>query len=184
MTATKDTARAFYGIIPKSFVYSEGFRADVVKKFIDVLKKKVKQNKEFHAFLILDDVAFDKSIFKSKDIRELSFNGRHQRITVFITSQYATVLPPDIRSNIDYVFCLRDNIRNSRKKLYEYFFGQFDSFQDFSKVLTVTTRDYGVLVLDRTNPTGDLDKCMFHYKANLRIKQHRLGNAQHPPHCN
>jgi hypothetical protein len=54
----------------------------------------------------------------------------------------------------------------NRKRLYDFFFGEFKTLNDFSKVLTEVTKNYGVLILDKTNPTNSLQSCMFHYKAN------------------
>lgn len=33
--------------------------------------------------------------------------------------QYAMDIPPALRANIDYVFCLRENIQANREKLYK-----------------------------------------------------------------
>ena len=41
------------------------------------------------------------------NIRGIFMNGRHWRITFMLTMQYCMDLPPDLRTNIDFVFILR-----------------------------------------------------------------------------
>ena len=51
-----------------------------------------------------------------KNIRCIFMNGRHYKIFLLITMQHGLGLPPDLRSNIDYVFIFRNNIVKSVKK--------------------------------------------------------------------
>ena len=39
--------------------------------------------------------------------------------------QYALGVPPNLRTNIDYVFILRENFVSNRKRLYEHYAGMF-----------------------------------------------------------
>ena len=48
------------------------------------------------------------------------------------------------------------------------FFGCFESFEDFNKVLNACTENYGVLVLDNTKLSNDPQDCVFHFKAAMR----------------
>lgn len=52
-------------------------------------------------------------------MRELFMNGRHRRMFVLIAMQYVLDMPPDLRSQVDYVFALRDTIHSSRDKLWK-----------------------------------------------------------------
>ena len=55
-------------------------------------------------------------------------NGRHYFAMFIITMQYALGIPPVLRTNIDYVFILRENIFMNRKKLYDQYAGMFPTF--------------------------------------------------------
>ena len=59
-------------------------------------------------------------------------NGRHFKILFLITMQYPLGIPPNLRSNIDYVFILRDNTVGNRKRIYENYAGMFPNFDIFS----------------------------------------------------
>ena len=41
-------------------------------------------------------------------MRLLFMNGRHWKIMLIITMQYPLGIPPNLRTNIDYVFILRE----------------------------------------------------------------------------
>ncbi len=65
--------------------------------------------------LILDDCLYDNSWIKDTNIRALFMNGRHYKTMFVITMQYALGITPNLRTNIDYVFILRENLVNNRK---------------------------------------------------------------------
>ena len=59
------------------------------------------------AFLILDDCLYDNTWSKDKWMRSVFMNGRHYKLLFLLTMQYALGVPPNLRTNIDYVFILR-----------------------------------------------------------------------------
>ena len=67
-----------------------------------------------------------------------------------ITMQYALGIPPALRSNVDYVFILRENINSNRKRLYEHYAGMFPTYEIFSQVMDQCTSNYECLVIDNT----------------------------------
>jgi hypothetical protein len=74
-------------------------------------------------------------------------------------------LPPDLRSNIDYIFILRENIIQNQEKIYKNFFGIFPQFSVFQDVLNSCTEGYDCLVLDNTSKSNNIQDCVFWYKA-------------------
>ena len=83
-------------------------------------KWKVNPTIDPRAFLVLDDCLYDNSWTKDKNVRSLFMNGRHFKILFIITMQYALGIPPNLRTNIDYIFILRENYVSNRKILYEH----------------------------------------------------------------
>jgi hypothetical protein len=81
--------------------------------------------------MILDDCLYDSSWTKDKYVRSIFMNGRHFKILFLITMQYPLGIPPNLRSNIDYVFILRDNTVGNRKRIYENYAGMFPNFDIF-----------------------------------------------------
>lgn len=82
--------------------------------------------------VILDDCLYDSSWTKDKGIRSIFMNGRHHKILFLVTMQYPLGITPTLRSNVDYVFILRENIVSNRKRIYENYAGMFPSFDIFS----------------------------------------------------
>jgi hypothetical protein len=77
-------------------------------------------------------------------------------------------LPPGLRANIDYIFCLRENIRQNRERLWKSFFGVIPTFPMFQTIMDSCTENYQCLVLDNTSKSNKLEECIFYYKAAIR----------------
>ncbi len=154
---------------------------------VNILNKLVSKQKEIVKFcrknklnprdpkycigILLDDCGFDRSRFMNKIFKEIFMNGRQYNILCIIALQYITCIPPDIRYNIDYLFCLKVLEIENKKKIYD-FFGIFDSKKDFFHVLESCTNNNECLVLDNTNGSSDIRDHVFFYKAKLGRKFH------------
>jgi hypothetical protein len=120
---------------------------------------------------------YDSGIMKTKVMRNLAMNGRQYDLTFINCMQYMMDMPPAIRGQVDYVICLKENIRANKERLYKYFFGMFNHLSDFCLTLDQITDNYGALVLDNTCPTSNLSDCLYWYKGvtEEKIPQFRLG---------
>jgi len=125
--------------------------------------------------LLLDDCGYDKKIMSQKDIRLIFMNGRHWKICFIVSLQYMMGMPPDLRTNIDYVFCLRENITANQKRLFDYFFGCFKKFSHFQEAFNECTNNYECLVLDNTSKSTRVEDNVFYYKAKPDRK-YKLGS--------
>ena len=117
-------------------------------------------------FLLLDDCIYDQSWVKDKNVRSLFMNGRHFKILFIITMQYALGIPPNLRTNVDFVFILRENFVNNRKRLYDHYAGMFPSFEMFCQVMDQCTENYECLVINNNAKSNKLEDQVFWYKAN------------------
>jgi hypothetical protein len=168
MSGTEEGNGHYGNFVPDSFIYPD-FDKDVVEKVIGRQRKLAsKKDIDNRVFMLLDDCMYDKRILKEKCIRSLFFNGRHWNIFLMITMQYCMDMGPDLRSNVDYIFILRDNIINVREKVYKSFFGVFPSFDVFCQVMDACTENYECLVLDNTSTSNRIEDCVFWYKAKIR----------------
>lgn len=164
MSATEE-GNAFYGDwVPNSFIYDD-FDRSKIEDMMELQRKALKTKSATNVFLILDDCMYDKRLLKEKCMRKLFMNGRHYKMFVLLTAQYCGDLPPDIRSNIDYVFVLRDNIPGNRERLFKNFFGVMPSYQSFCQLMDATTENYECLVLDNTSHSNNLEDNLYWYKA-------------------
>lgn len=171
-----EAANDFYGkIVPRLFIHDEykpviisnllKRQKTLVQKMNDNIKGSGRTTIDPKAFLILDDCLYDNSWVKDKNVRSLFMNGRHWKILFMITMQYALGIPPNLRTNIDYVFILRENYVSNRKRLYEHYAGMFPNFEMFCQVMDQCTENYECLVINNNARSNKLEDQVFWYKA-------------------
>ena len=92
-------------------------------------------------------------------------NGRHYKLLFILTMQFALGIPPNLRTNIDYVFILRENYVSNRKRLYEHYAGMFPTFEMFCQVMDRCTENYECLVINNNSKSNKLQDQVYWYKA-------------------
>ena len=93
-------------------------------------------------------------------------NGRHYKLLFLLTMHI--FLCPNLRTNIDYVFILRENYVSNRKRLYEHYAGMFPTFEMFCQVMDQCTENYECLVINNNAKSNKLSDQVFWYKAEPR----------------
>jgi len=167
-------ANQFYSkTVPPIFIHDE-YTPEIINNFVKrqkkLVNKQVKGDPEYRnidvrAFLILDDCLYDNSWVKDKNIRALFMNGRHYKAFFIITMQYALGIPPNLRTNVDYVFVLREPYHSNRKKLFEQYCGMFPSYEFFCNVMDQCTENFECLVINNNAKSNKLEDQVFWYKA-------------------
>ena len=82
-----------------------------------------------------------------------------------ITMQYPLGIPPNLRTNIDYVFILREPYISNRKRIYDNYAGMFPTFEAFCSVMDQCTENYECLVIHNNAKSNKLIDQVFWYKA-------------------
>lgn len=167
ISATEDGNAYYSKFIPEILIHSE-YKPEIIQQVITRQKNVINSDTKTpdgDVFVLLDDCMYDKKMIRDTNIRGIFMNGRHWRITFMLTMQYCMDLPPDLRSNIDYVFILRENIIQNQEKIYKNFFGIFPHFSIFQDVLNSCTEGYDCLVLDNTSKSNNIQDCVFWYRA-------------------
>ena len=173
--------------VPKLFIHEEYNTAiieNILKRQRTVMKQ-IKKEVEIYrkstidprAFVILDDCLFDASWTRDKMMRLLFMNGRHWKMMLIITMQYPLGIPPNLRTNIDYVFILREPYINNRKRIYENYAGMFPTFESFCQVMDQCTENYECLVINNNSKSNKLHDQIFWYKADNH-KNFKLGSKE------
>lgn len=98
-------------------------------------------------FVLLDDVISDQRLKYDENMMELFVAGRHYRLFVLITTQYAKAITPTLRGNTDYCFIMKTVQQKQRESLWEDF-GDFLTKDAFAQILDAYTEDNEVLVID------------------------------------
>ena len=177
-----EAANSYYGkMVPKLFIHDE-YQPTLISNILKMQRMMIEQCKENptvdpRAFLVLDDCLYDSSWTKDKNVRSLFMNGRHFKILFMITMQYALGIPPNLRTNIDYIFILRENYVSNRKRLYEHYAGMFPNFEMFCQVMDQCTENFECLVIHNNAKSNKLTDQVFWYKADPHDNV-RLGSKQ------
>jgi len=122
------------------------------------------------AFLILDDCLYDSSWIKEESTRYVFMNGRHVDMMTIITMQYPLGITPNLRTNVDFIFILRENITGNRRRIYENYAGMFPTFEMFCQFMDQCTENFECLVICNGIQSNKLEDQVFWYKA-----------SDHPP---
>jgi len=176
-----EAGNGFYSShIPKLFIhdeYSSGIIENILKRQKSVMKEVQKQIQMYktckidpRTFVILDDCLYDNSWAKDKLMRLLFMNGRHWKVLLILTMQYPLGILPNLRTNIDYVFILREPYIANRKRIYENYAGMFPTFESFCQVMDQCTENYECLVIDNNVKSNKLSEQIFWYKADSTIR--------------
>lgn len=174
-TPTEDTAGMFRKHVPTAWIYSNYSETRLEQMIASQRAISASGKAQRSLFFVTDDCGFDKSSFKSKTTRDIYYNGRHVKISLLSCMQYCLDLPPELRTQVDYVFCLKENIAANKMRLWRSFFGMFEKYEDFSRTLDSLTQSYGCIVLDQTVPTNSIEDCVFWYKANIDLPPFKVG---------
>ncbi len=183
-----EEGNGFYAkMVPKLFVHNEYNTAiieNILKRQRTVLKQIKKEMETYkrstidpRAFVILDDCLYDATWTRDKMMRLLFMNGRHWKVMLIITMQYPLGIPPTLRTNIDYVFILRENYIANRKRIYENYAGMFPTFESFCQVMDQCTENYECLVINNNSKSNKLQDQVFWYKADSH-NDFRLGSKE------
>jgi hypothetical protein len=173
ISATESTI-PFYGnmAVPPSSLHDE-YSEEIIQKVVTRQKEAVVQHAKDpgveldpRGVLVLDDCLYDTSWTKSNNVLSIFMNGRCFKMMFIITMQYVLSIPPIFRTNIDYVFILRENIVANRQRIYENYAGMFPSFEVFCQVMDQsTTNDFECLVFSQNAKSSKLEDQVFWYKA-------------------
>lgn len=157
----------FYDKFIPSMVIHKEYSAEVVDKLFK--RQETALNNVWndpHCFLLFDDCLSDASAWsKDKRIKEIFFNGRHYKLLFLLTMQSPMGIPPNMRTNIDFTFILKNNNSSDREKIYKNYAGMFPTREIFEKVLDECTEDYHCLVINNTTNSNALEDQVFIYKA-------------------
>jgi hypothetical protein len=122
-------------------------------------------NIDTRAFLILDDCLYDASWIKEESTRYVFMNGRHIDLMTIITMQYPLGITPNLRTNVDFVFILRETILGNRRRIYENYAGMFPTFEMFCQFMDQCTENFECLVICNGVQSNKLEDQVFWYKA-------------------
>lgn len=173
---TESSLDMFKQHMPDCWLFNN-FDIAKLEQLINIQRQLIARGKKRRVFIIADDCSYDKTFWRNTTVRYLFLNGRHLLLTFLMSSQYLMDITPDLRTNIDYVFALREPILSNKRKLWMYLFGIFESFHTFTSVMDRLTENHGIMVLDATATSSQIQDCVFWFKARIpeELPKFRLG---------
>ena len=176
MSPTEETTSMFREHMPDSFIFNS-FAGEKLDEMILVQREAMRKQRSRALFVLMDDCMYDKKVLKGAGMRDLFMNGRHLHICFCNAMQYVMDMGPDLRTQVDYVFAMRENIIANKAKLWKYFFGMFEKYEDFSKVMDTCTENHSALVMDNTTGSNNIEDCIFWYKAPIDQPPFKMGKS-------
>lgn len=190
-SGTEEASPFFGDFIPDCFIHSE-YDPELVDRIMTRQKRKIRETKmsgksdtgklpSNNMFIVLDDMLHDAQTWKKdRTIKSIFFNGRHFNFLFILTMQYAQGIPPELRSNIDYVFIFNEPSVANRKRIYDAYAGMIPSFDHFCNILDACTQNHECLVIKTSGNSPDLKDQVFWYKAeahsNFRVGHSKFWN--------
>jgi len=166
-SSTEESNSYWQNHICDTMIYPE-FDNDIYHNFISEQRRiNGRSAKPINSFALFEDCMYSKLMRNNKDIRGTFFNGRHWNIFLVVTMQYVLDLPPELRSNVDFVFILRNNMVADRERLWKHFCGFIPTLGLFHKIMNKCTSGYECLVVNNMSKSNEISDCLYWYEGAL-----------------
>jgi hypothetical protein len=174
MSGSEDSNNFYSTRAPPQFIHSK-YDEDAFHDFKErqIIAKKHLPNP--WAMLVLEDVTDDTSVLKRPIMLEAYKNGRHWKMLMLLSLQYALDILPAIRSTADGIFILREPIAKNRKILYENYASIVPTFDMFNQMMDQLTSDYCALYFHNKTVSNKLEDCVFYYTAKKVPENFKFG---------
>jgi len=102
-----------------------------------------------------------KEVKEFETFKELMYNGRHYKINITLVDTLLCI-PPEIRTNIDYVFIDRTDDNTRLKFIHEHYAGTFPTYKSFNSIYNILTKKDNMMVI--------INRCGTSYNFSDKIK--------------
>ncbi len=144
VSGTEKANPFFYKFFPYSYIseeYDEELLENIIRRQIKIKHfaciGETSNSREIDPrfMLVFDDCLHDNKWQSAKSIKNVFMNGRHFNICFLLSMQYVIGIPPNLRTNVDYVFVYRDYSPTNRKKIYQNYGASIPSYQVFCSLM-------------------------------------------------
>jgi KaiC/GvpD/RAD55 family RecA-like ATPase len=127
--------------------------ADVASLLAEAIAAKRASRDERRALVLCDCFCGNaKEMARQEALFQLCRSSRRCNVDVYVLVQDLRAVAPLIRGNADYVFLMRERQREALRVAHrEYFEHGYDTLDRFVEMVDQRTRDYGVVVFDRSS---------------------------------
>ena len=154
ISQTDELNKFWQQYVPKKYIYNK-YEPEILdavfqrQKHIlnDDTLTEAEKEKKAPFFILLDDVISDTRLKWDENLMELFVAGRHYKLFILITTQYAKAITPILRGNTDYCFMMKTLQQRQLEALWEDF-GSFLTKDAFGQILNEYTEDNETLVIN------------------------------------
>ena len=185
ISQTDELNKFWRDYVPKKFIYPK-YEPEILdavfKRQKEILNDKNLSDKEKDKlapfFVLLDDVISDQRLKYDENLMELFVAGRHYRLFVMITTQYAKAITPTLRGNTDFCLIFKTIQGRQREALWEDF-GDFLTKDAFNRMVDAYCEENEILVVN-TCPENHVDPMeMLRWWKAQEIKPFRMGSKEY-----
>jgi energy-coupling factor transporter ATP-binding protein EcfA2 len=185
---TYRTNPIFHDVVPPIFCHRRWDRKTVSQIIAHCEKNNARRLKQgrppiYHT-LVIDDLACDPDFLKDPQLEELFMNARWLKLNILVTLQDALKIHPALRGNTDWVFALKENNPNARKRLRDHYFGLLG--KNFDRIYDQMTDNRGVIILNNTGTSTNVEDQYFFWRATVRdfhtypkLKKWKMGSKKY-----
>ena len=142
-------------------------------KHLEHIVQYINKSHDGHTLIIMEQTTHIQK--GSRALADLVFNGRHRHVTLIIVEQYVR-MPPELRSNVDYVlYSAREYSHVSHAKtIYEHYFGNINDYSMFINILKACNEISFCYLSTGYTPNGSGNGLAFYY-----LTSEQINNAKH-----
>jgi hypothetical protein len=174
--APTDRMNPFYNVFfPDTYIHY-AYKSQIIEKLLlrqtEIIEKaKIRKNRgkrpiDARAYIVMDDCMSTKGTWmRDQPIQTLLFEGRHYQIMYILTMQFPLGITPELRTNFDYIFLLKEEYISNQKKLFDHYAGMFPNLDSFRQVFASLIQDNGSMVIDNRRKAQNSLERIFWYRA-------------------
>mgnify|MGYP006104447817 CR=1 FL=1 len=167
-----NASNPFYGnIFPNTFIH-DTYNPQILENLVKrqkIVRKNYKNDYKIdpRVFLILDNCLVNSNCLEDFGMKNIFYNSRCFSIFPIFSIPYSLSIPPNFRSQIDFIFIFGDNNIYNREKMYKQYGGMFSTFEIFCQVMDDYTQDYNCLVINNNSSRNKREDNVLWYKAQI-----------------
>lgn len=137
-------------------IYNTSIINEVMEYAMNTQESNRKKGIKVNVALIFDDVMG--ALNNNKTFQKLTSCFRHFYISVIVLTQYCNSQTTYIRELANYIYCFDQRTEQSKKAIYNSYFGDVGTFNDFKKIFT-GLKPYQFFFIDRVLKNKTKMKC-------------------------
>ncbi|MDR3426054.1 ATPase/DNA packaging protein [Silvimonas sp.] len=166
-------------IFPRAYIYNEldvNALERILQRQTDVTQNAPDPKTGNQVSLIFDDLP--EADLRLPIMTKLFTKGRHYGIGIFVLIQFATMVPPAIRSNSNYVIVTQTQ-GEDREKVYKTYFKILGSMERFNLVMDHFCRNFGQLVFIKQAKAPTVEESVKWIRSKVITEPFTVGSREY-----